>query len=396
MVRGFVVDNLHCVDFGVSRQLAHLWFDTAHHQQPWYIGRKLVEIDSWLSCIMPPHEITRVPRSITQRAYWKASEWHWWLLLYSPIILQTILPAAYYRHILLLVQAVYLLTKSSITRSDINSANACMLKFINDFQQLYGETNMSYNVHQLGHLTQTVIDWGPLSGYSTYIFEGFNQVLLKLFHGTQAVPSQIANTFLFYQAMKRISCTSSANDADHVFQSFVENQLNGYAPIKKAKKVGNNVNVIGGSYFRELSIEERYLLELKYAYIPSENAVAEFFTKAVVMGNVFHCQNYTRNSRKKNSIVGLKNGNVVELVVFALIESGTCIAFAKSVNYVRHWLYADRECGHLCDHIKKVAGMESALEVIELTDICDKYAMIDNYNATSTFLAKLPNMIDRD
>lgn len=34
LVSGFVVDNLHCVDLGVSRQLGHLWFHSSNHQSP--------------------------------------------------------------------------------------------------------------------------------------------------------------------------------------------------------------------------------------------------------------------------------------------------------------------------------------------------------------------------
>ena len=92
LVSGFVVDNIHCIDLGVARQLGHLWFDTTNHQQPWYLGNKIGVIDDRLNLINPPNEVTRYPRSVSQRAYWKGSEWHWWLLLYAPVVLFRILP----------------------------------------------------------------------------------------------------------------------------------------------------------------------------------------------------------------------------------------------------------------------------------------------------------------
>ena len=76
-VRGFVVDNLHCVDLGVARQLGHLWFDSVNHKQLWYLGKHIPVIDAKLKSVMLPHEVTRTPRSVTQRSYWKGSEWHW-------------------------------------------------------------------------------------------------------------------------------------------------------------------------------------------------------------------------------------------------------------------------------------------------------------------------------
>ena len=207
LVSGFVVDNLHCIDLGVTRQLSHLWFDSSNHQEPWYIGNRIESVDKRLNLIHPPNEITRIPRSVNQRRYWKGSEWHWWLLLYSPVVLSGILPQPFYGHLLLLVEAAFLLTSSSISCQDLNKANACLLKFVWRFEELYGKQHMTYNVHQLLHVTKTVTDWGPLFSYSSYIFEGFNMVLVKLFHGTQAVPKQIANSFLLYKGILKIAST---------------------------------------------------------------------------------------------------------------------------------------------------------------------------------------------
>ena len=111
--------------------------------------------------------------------------------VYCPVVMSTILPVPFYKHLLLLVEAVFLLSGSTISLHDLNKADACLFQFVVQFQQLYGINNMNYNVHQLLHLTKTVTDWGPLSCYSSYTFEGFNMVLLKLFHGTQAVPKII-------------------------------------------------------------------------------------------------------------------------------------------------------------------------------------------------------------
>ena len=160
---------------------------------------------------MPPQDVTHIPRSVTQRAFWKGSEWHWWLLRYTPVVFFGLLPAQYFKHLLLFVEGVYLLTKSSISRSDINKVDICLSKFTRSFEILYGKMHMKYNVHQLTHLAQTVIDWGPLPCYSAYIFEGFNQTLLRLFHGTQAVPHKIANFFLLHKAVSA-TCNTRATD----------------------------------------------------------------------------------------------------------------------------------------------------------------------------------------
>ena len=75
---------------GVTRQLVKLWFDSKHHSQPYYIGRKISLVDAKLTAICPPSEIHRAPRSLVDRKYWKASEWRAFLF-YSLVILQGIL-----------------------------------------------------------------------------------------------------------------------------------------------------------------------------------------------------------------------------------------------------------------------------------------------------------------
>ena len=125
------------------------------------------------------------------------------------------------------------------------------------------------------------------------------------------------------------------------------------------------------------SVEERYLCENHAGYIPNCHEHAEFFTKAVVNGNVFHCQNYSRNTRRKSSIVGLVNGTTVEFFVFVIICDSTCFAFAKPVNLERlPWPYTDGECGRLCHDIRRVCGVEPALQIVHLSDITDKYALL--------------------
>ena len=107
---------------------------------------------------------------------------------------------------------------------------------------------MTYNVHQLTHLTKNVIDWGPLSVYSTYVFECFNLVLMKLFHGTQAVPLQIANSFLLYRSLDALSDISIEHDEKCALSFFMKTRLTGSVALKKAKMFDNTVVLLGAEH----------------------------------------------------------------------------------------------------------------------------------------------------
>ena len=66
---------MHSVCQGVMRQMVDLWFESKHHGKDFYIGQKVKLVDERLQMISPPSEIHRSPRSMSQRNYWKASEW---------------------------------------------------------------------------------------------------------------------------------------------------------------------------------------------------------------------------------------------------------------------------------------------------------------------------------
>ena len=77
-----------------------------------YLGKKAVEVDNRLTSISPPSEITRAPRSIKERKFWKASEWRAFML-YGLVVLKGLLPRVYLQHFFLFV---YVCTISLATK----------------------------------------------------------------------------------------------------------------------------------------------------------------------------------------------------------------------------------------------------------------------------------------
>ena len=64
LVNSVPVDYMHCVLEGVTRWLTNAWFDSKNHNKPFYIGRRVREIDFQLLKQRPPSEFSRPPRSI--------------------------------------------------------------------------------------------------------------------------------------------------------------------------------------------------------------------------------------------------------------------------------------------------------------------------------------------
>lgn len=100
LVWSYSVEYMHAVLLGVTRQMAECWFSSCNSTQQYYIGTPATvhDIDQRLLSIMPPHSFTRLPRSLKDRSYWKASEWRLWLLFYSLPCLLNVLPHLYWCH----------------------------------------------------------------------------------------------------------------------------------------------------------------------------------------------------------------------------------------------------------------------------------------------------------
>jgi hypothetical protein len=185
IIKHFVPEYMHSVCLGVTKQFVSIWCDSKNSALPFYLQPKIIQqIDSSLLTIHPPHEVKRCPRSLSERHYWKASEWRAFLLFYSPILLKTVLPPVYYNHWLLLVFSIYTLLQDHIQKADLLHASSCLTRFVVEVQELYGKCYVSYNVHCLTHLSNAVDMWGPLWANSSFVYEDTIGTLLEMFNGT--------------------------------------------------------------------------------------------------------------------------------------------------------------------------------------------------------------------
>lgn len=79
-------------------------------------------VNKRLLSIRPPHCFTRLPRALSERGFWKASEWRLWLLFYSLPCTINILPDRYWRHLSKLSEAIYILLSTNLNESRIKHA----------------------------------------------------------------------------------------------------------------------------------------------------------------------------------------------------------------------------------------------------------------------------------
>ena len=167
---------------GIAKQFTNYWFNTSKNSYSLTLAEK-EKINHTLRSIKVPKQVTRFCRVIEDRSHWKSREYENWILYYSiPVLSKIPRFFAYVDHWNLFVEAFYLLSQSIISKQDILRADTLLKDFVASTEELYSKSAMSYNVHQLTRLCQSVINWGPLQTHSGYPFEFYNGILVKHIH----------------------------------------------------------------------------------------------------------------------------------------------------------------------------------------------------------------------
>ena len=87
VIRGTVVDYMHCVCEGVVDQLISRWLDKSNSKLSFYLGSKVEEISKELTAITPTCEITRTPRSLADVKDWKGNKQFILKIMHIPILI---------------------------------------------------------------------------------------------------------------------------------------------------------------------------------------------------------------------------------------------------------------------------------------------------------------------
>ena len=316
IVKGFAVDSLHCIDLGVTKALGSLWFDKCNHQEQFYIGhdRYIKAIDSAICQIQVPTNLHRYPRAISDRPHWKAPEWRAFLLFYAPVLLANILPVRFYRHFLKLSTSIHTLYGRCLSHLDIKYAELRLREFVTEYSDLYGKENCTFNVHQLLHLHESVLNWGPIWGYSTYAFEGCNGTLLQLFHGTQHIPIQITNKFIMLRGL--MNCTEVLSQASKKAREFFYRQLAGFSHVQTYEKSAG-VSFLGNYTNATLGATQVASLECKVGFAPN---IVQQYNRAVFGGQMYSTCAYSRDFKRKDCYVCLTDGSFMKIIDLLLVK----------------------------------------------------------------------------
>lgn len=177
MVSQIALDYMHLVCLGVMKRLLSLWLKGPKNirlriNQQEIVSKMLSDTRSFIPC-----EFARLPRSLEHHGKWKATEFRLFLLYLGPVFLKNVLSNDYYTHFLTFSIAIRILCHSKLCSSMNDYAHNLLLYFVSNFSELYGVENMTYNVHNLIHLSNEVKMFGCLDKFSCFPFENYLKTL---------------------------------------------------------------------------------------------------------------------------------------------------------------------------------------------------------------------------
>lgn len=157
LIDGFVTDHLHCVHLGVMKRLLDLWLGTVGSSKCKPISKyKLSILNKRIQNQKPISSVSRIPKPVTERSYWKASQYSDLLLYFLYFSIDGILNFNAVQNFRKLSAGIYILLQKNISPSDLLKAEMLLDSFVKGFEEIYGQDTVTMNIHQIRHLPHVV------------------------------------------------------------------------------------------------------------------------------------------------------------------------------------------------------------------------------------------------
>jgi hypothetical protein len=256
----------------------------------------------------------------------------------------------YVKHWALFVESFHLLLGTAISQEQVTRADLLLTEFVLRTQVLYGQSAMTFNVHQLLHVSECVRICGPLWATSAYPFETTNGKLLRIIKNANGIPHQICRNICFQLSADLIVKLTNVN-ANIRVQSFLKKLKNEVSDTCKKDNIryfSSVLNADKNNWVRSLEIQE-----------------PQFFKKIVVNGCMY--TSYASN-KSDNSYVKLCDNTFGQVQVFLLDSNKNmsyCIVRKVIVDCNNY-----SPCDNFIHKYKKINNIDEAVLTSDIVAPC--------------------------
>lgn len=277
----------------------------------------------------------------------------------------------YLKHWALLVEAVHLLLKDCISMAELRKAHELLIQFVASTELYYTADAMNFNVHQLTHLAQSVVDWGPLWAHCGYQFESSNGKILDMVHAAKGVLNQVCRSLL--------RNTSIVILQRHVITERRNSPINDYCDSLDNRYTKSTEKSACARYFgRATRAKRRFIEELN---------LSEMHTKTyhrMVKNNCLFKTCKKQCHRSNNSIAQTTGGLFIQIMEFIV----------DATNNKEYAVYKEvkvQNCfSEECTTVKLVVSISNDENVIETNNVAKLCVLMDINNVK--YISAVPNM----
>lgn len=269
---------------------------------------------------------------------------------------------------------MHIFNSTCISDRQKKKANKLLISFVDEFEHLYGERNMGYNVHQLKHLGECVKRNGPLFGYSNYPMEDYIGHLVSIVNGTTDVTSQICTRYLLE---KNLYVHLQKSQLAHQYYEEIESKL--FFPI--ARKVNGSLVIGKAKEISELNFIRKTLR------IDTSKHINEYRAAFLNNRHFYEVSNKYIRIRTYDSLVFNSESNCfAEIRAILLIEEQLYFLLDEKFRKI-----SDKNCKNI--HFLGVA-LSPKLTLISPEILNHKFVFIEFANTKAA--SKLPNLHERN
>lgn len=315
------LDYMHLVCLGLKK-LILLWMKGPLNVRLSAATIKKISESLLLSSLTQPKEFQRRIRGLDTISNWKATEFRTFLMYSGPIVLQNLVSQQVYNHFMLLHCAIRILTDPSLYLKYNFLAKKLLTSYVEQFTNIYGRCYISHNVHNLLHLSDCAMLYGPLDNFSAFPFEaklGFIKKMPR--HGYKAL-EQVVNRIQEYPGIK-MSEPSTVTFKTSKKVSIKENKNS--EVFKEIVILANNLTINSSCKNKWFLSKALEIVEFDYVYI--DNKVPKIYGRSIKLKRNFY------ETPIKSSYINIYSSNYdFNSSKIWRLEEIKCKIFALDVN----------------------------------------------------------------
>ena len=328
-IKSTCIDYMHSIIEGLIKSLFRLWFcsdysylenENGKRKKSMFSMRQYIQqIDERLLNIKPPSNFPSAPRSIQSWNIWRAHELFYFTIYYSLCVFHGIMEWDYYNNLMLLVIILEALLKPNINQCDLEIINQVVIDFVKSLNLLYPERAMLSGVHELLHLVDCTIDFGPLYLINCFPFEELNRKLLQLTKGRDLIGEEFIKLFTVMQCLSVYTkeCNSS------LFEEFI----NKYSTIKTS----NCKNREASHYEIKKTDVSSSPEVIKLIYDYDKTVLSSFTTFYEFCFNGIRYAHYKKNNRFADCYVRIIDGSKYGVIKYFIKNTDTIYVLCQKI-----------------------------------------------------------------